>query len=52
MVVLAVSDPRNSKLSNGVGTIFVGFTLIVIGLGYGYNSGYALNPTRYWIHED
>ena len=46
LVVLAISDPRNSKLANGAGPIFVGFGLMVIGLGYGYNTGYALNPTR------
>jgi len=46
LVVLALNDKRNSKVANYAGPVLVGITLITIGLGYGYNSGYALNPTR------
>jgi glycerol uptake facilitator-like aquaporin len=46
LVVLALNDKRNSKVANYAGPVMVGITLITIGLGYGYNSGYALNPMR------
>lgn len=46
MVVLALNDKKNVKMSQGMPAIFVGFTLIVIGVALGYNCGYAINPAR------
>ena len=44
LVVLALTDPKNSKISDGVGPILVGFTLTAIGLSFGQNCGFAVNP--------
>ena len=46
LVVLALNDAQNSKIADGVGAIIVGFTIVVIGLSFGFNCGYAVNPTR------
>ena len=46
LVVLTLNDPKNSKVADGVGPILVGFTLTVIGLSFGHNCGFAVNPAR------
>jgi MIP family channel proteins len=46
LVVLAVSDQRNMKLSPSLGPIIVGACVMAIGMTYGLNSGYAINPAR------
>ena len=40
-----MNDPRNERISN-VGSIVCGLASTAIGLGYGYNCGAPLNPTR------
>jgi MIP family channel proteins len=46
VVVLAVSDQRNLALSSSLGPIIVGLAVTVIGMTYGLNAGYAINPAR------
>jgi MIP family channel proteins len=46
LVVLAVSDQRNMSLATSLGPIVVGACVTVIGMTYGLNAGYAINPAR------
>jgi aquaporin-3 len=46
LVVLTVSDKRNSDLPQGVVAILLGFTILLIGTCFGANCGYAVNPAR------
>ncbi|MEX2111567.1 MAG: aquaporin, partial [Pirellulales bacterium] len=46
LVVLAVSDQRNMSLSTSLGPIVVGASVTLIGMTYGLNAGYAINPAR------
>lgn len=46
IVVLAVSDKKNVELASGSGAILVGLTITTIGLAYGHNCGFAINPAR------
>ena len=45
-VVLAMNDKKNIQIPNGTGVIIAGMTVILLGATFGYNCGYALNPTR------
>lgn len=44
--VLAIVDPFNNPIPQGLEAFTVGFTVLVIGLSMGFNSGYAVNPAR------
>lgn len=46
LVVLAISDARNAPPSAGMAPFIVGLLVVGIGMSYGYNSGYAINPAR------
>lgn len=46
MVVLAVGDQRNLALPSWLGPFAVGAAVLLIGMTYGLNSGYAINPAR------
>lgn len=46
LVIFAVSDQRNMALPAALGPIVVGATVLVIGMTYGLNAGYAINPAR------
>jgi MIP family channel proteins len=46
MVVCAVGDQRNSAIPAAFGPVVVGATVLAIGMTYGLNSGYAINPAR------
>jgi MIP family channel proteins len=46
LVIFAISDARNMALPPSIGPIVVGATVFVIGMTYGLNSGYAINPAR------
>jgi MIP family channel proteins len=46
LVIFAVSDQRNMALPSALGPIVVGASVLVIGMTYGLNSGYAINPAR------
>ncbi|XP_072289386.1 aquaporin-3a [Eucyclogobius newberryi] len=44
--VLAIVDPYNNPIPQGLEAFTVGFVVLVIGLSMGFNSGYAVNPAR------
>ncbi|TRY68400.1 hypothetical protein TCAL_10232 [Tigriopus californicus] len=46
MVVCAVGDQRNMKISSQMAPLYVGFTVLAIGVCFGVNCGYAINPAR------
>lgn len=46
IVIFAVSDSRNMPPQSNVGPVVVGLLVVGIGMAYGLNSGYAINPAR------
>ena len=46
LVVLAISDARNAPPAAGMAPLIVGLVVAVIGMSFGYNAGYAINPAR------
>ena len=46
IVVLAITDPKNSNLPPGTVAIVIGIAITIIGSSFGYNSGFAINPAR------
>ena len=46
LVVLAISDARNAPPVSGMAPFIVGLLVVVIGMSYGFNAGYAINPAR------
>ena len=46
LVVLAISDARNAPPAAGMAPLIVGLLVAVIGMSFGYNAGYAINPAR------
>jgi MIP family channel proteins len=46
VVVFAVSDQRNLAFPSTFAPIIVGLTVVLIGMTYGLNAGYAINPAR------
>ncbi|CAB1418814.1 unnamed protein product [Pleuronectes platessa] len=44
--ILAIVDPHNNSIPQGLEAFTVGFVVLVIGLSMGFNSGYAVNPAR------
>lgn len=45
-VIFAIGDKRNAPPPAGVGPVIVGLLVVVIGMTFGYNAGYAINPAR------
>jgi len=45
LVISAVGDLRNNQTGN-VAPIIVGFLVMTIGMCFGFNAGYAINPAR------
>ena len=41
----AIGDTRNNATGN-LGPIVVGFLVMALGMAYGLNAGYAINPAR------
>lgn len=46
LVVFALADSRNMPPQSNVGPIVVGLLVVVIGMTFGLNAGYAINPAR------
>ncbi|XP_059406230.1 aquaporin-3a [Carassius carassius] len=44
--ILAIVDPYNNPIPQGLEAFTVGFSVLIIGLSMGFNSGYAINPAR------
>ncbi len=45
-VILGITDSRNSAPPAGLVPLIVGLLVVAIGMAYGTNSGYAINPAR------
>ena len=43
--ILAVTD-KNNHIADGIIPIFVGLSIAVVGLSFGHNCGFSLNPAR------
>jgi len=46
LCVCAITDKRNMQVSKQLVPFFVGLTVLGIGICFGYNCGYAVNPAR------
>jgi MIP family channel proteins len=46
LVILAISDAKNLAPDPKFAPVVVGSLVILIGMTFGYNSGYAINPAR------
>jgi len=46
LLILAITDSRNTAPTGNVAPLIVGLLVVVIGMCYGFNSGYAINPAR------
>ncbi len=44
--IFAVTDERNTPVRANVAPVVVGLIVLAIGISYGANSGYAINPVR------
>jgi MIP family channel proteins len=45
-MVFALSDERNAPPPAGLTPVLVGIAVIAIGMAFGFNAGYAINPAR------
>lgn len=45
-VIFALSDARNAPPPAGLGPLLVGLLVLAIGVSFGANAGYAINPAR------
>lgn len=46
MFVVAVIDLRNTAVAANLGPLIIGLAVAAIGMSYGANAGYAINPAR------
>jgi len=46
LVIFALSDTRNAAPQANLTPLLVGALVVLIGMTFGYNSGYAINPAR------
>ena len=46
LVILAIGDNRNLAPTGNLGPVLVGLLVTVIGMSFGFNAGYAINPAR------
>ena len=49
LVVLAVGDEKNEKIPHGQVALLLGLTVFLMGMSFGMNCGYAINPVRDFI---
>ena len=47
-VIFGITDSRNSPAPAGLAPVVVGLLVVLIGATFGFNSGYAINPARYF----
>ena len=45
-VILAVTDARNAPPASGMAPLIIGLLVMAIGMSFGFNAGYAINPAR------
>ena len=48
-VILAIGDSNNHDISHGTKALLIGNVVFMIGLSFGVNCGYAINPVRDFI---
>ncbi|KAF4523345.1 hypothetical protein B566_EDAN005499 [Ephemera danica] len=46
LLICAITDPRNCRVSSGLAPLLVGLTVVCIGMALGFNCGYAINPAH------
>lgn len=46
MVILGITDARNTPPAPGMAPLIVGLLVVAIGMSFGFNAGYAINPAR------
>ena len=46
LVIFAIGDRRNSAPDAAVAPVLVGLLVVLIGMTFGFNAGYAINPAR------
>lgn len=46
MLIMAIGDLRNTAVKANLGPLLVGFAVAAIGMSFGANAGYAINPAR------
>ncbi|WP_085369573.1 MIP/aquaporin family protein [Leifsonia sp. NCR5] len=46
LIVVAVIDLRNTAVQSNLGPLIIGFAVAAIGISFGANAGYAINPAR------
>jgi len=46
LCICAITDKNNMKVSKHMIPFFVGLTILAIGICFGFNCGYAINPAR------
>ncbi|WP_327065183.1 aquaporin family protein [Kitasatospora sp. NBC_01250] len=46
LVIMAVTDLRNSAPQANLGGVVIGFLIVAIGMSFGTAAGYAINPAR------
>ena len=46
LCVCAITDKKNTQVPSSLVPMYVGFTILGIGVCFGANCGYALNPAR------
>lgn len=44
--IFAITDEFNAPVKNNLAPLIVGFIVVAVGLSYGANAGYAINPAR------
>lgn len=44
--IVAINDTRNMSVKANMGPFLVGIAVVAIGISYGANAGYAINPAR------
>jgi glycerol uptake facilitator protein len=45
-LILAIVDSRNQPVQGNLNPLIIGFLIVAIGLSFGLNTGYAINPAR------
>ncbi len=46
LIICTITDARNLAPSGNVAPLMIGLLVVVIGMCFGFNSGYAINPAR------
>ncbi|MFJ3231472.1 MIP/aquaporin family protein [Streptomyces sp. NPDC086787] len=46
MLIVAIVDLRNTAVQANLGPLVIGFVVVAIGISFGANAGYAINPAR------